>query len=401
MNAKTYSSYEEAAADYSTQFQVLMQIPKEIPAGVTRRGAADIPIDILISRAEKIADVSAAMIPLAKNILVAQDLASREGVSGQLLTQATAELAVAAELFHILEDETVDTTETPRTGIGRTTRTLRGTPLADAIKDLEKVMASPVSNGLVGTSKIPRTSKKAATPENAKEALKNAALTTANAISQRVVETGGEMVINLVFNNEWAAVIQAAGLLNKDITDQLNKMKKGVGEKVQSVVNTLSKTLLNVFNKILALFEKDKENKARKQIEKWLEDIQKEGKIPIFEQIIEKIYRVNLLEDKLPGWLDKTSVPEDKLLTTSSEVSELSAKFAILDSDVHKLGGALMVVKQFKGLFPQILVITTALQIASLSVLIYAGYDYIGAGQGKFINITRGVYELIRENLGI
>jgi hypothetical protein len=34
-------------------------------------------------------------------------------------------------------------------------------------------------------------------------------------------------------------------------------------------------------------------------------------------------------------------------------------------------------------------------------VLVYAGYDYIGYKQPEFLNLTKGVGEVIRDNLGV
>jgi hypothetical protein len=56
---------------------------------------------------------------------------------------------------------------------------------------------------------------------------------------------------------------------------------------------------------------------------------------------------------------------------------------------------------KFVRQFPQALVVVTAIRIVLLTVLVYGGYDYIGYGQVKFLNLTKGVAEVIRENLAV
>ena len=67
-----YQTYEEAAQDYLTQFRALRDAPPSKSKAVTR-GAADVPVEALITRADEIADVSACMVPLAKGYLADTD----------------------------------------------------------------------------------------------------------------------------------------------------------------------------------------------------------------------------------------------------------------------------------------------------------------------------------------
>jgi len=216
-----------------------------------------------------------------------------------------------------------------------------------------------------------------------------------------VVETGGDLAFNLVFKTEWTAVIQSAGLLNKDIARLMDRVKEGASALIQKAITTATKTLLNVFDKILALLGKDLVDQARKQIEKWLEDIQKAGKIALFEKLVGKLYQVNALEAVLPGWLEKTTVETDKINSATTDVSALSDKFSILVGRINSVDGVIGLAKFIQAQFPQVLVIVTAIRIALLVVLVYAGYDYIGYGQGKLLNLTQGVTEVIKEKLAV
>jgi hypothetical protein len=262
-------------------------------------------------------------------------------------------------------------------------------------------MKMPVSAGLATPAMLRSSSTVEDTPQQAKQALQSATIVTAGAISQRVVEIGGDLAFNLVFKTEWTAVIQSAGLLSKDIARLLDQLKEGVGELIQRAITTATKTVLNVFDKILALLGKDVENQARKQIQEWLGEIQKVGKIELFEQLVGKLYKKDKLEKALPGWMEKTTAEVDKINATSKDVSALSDKFNVLVGRINTVGDVIGLAKYIQTQFPQVLVISTALRVALLAVLVYAGYDYIGYDQATFLNLTKGVTELIRENLAV
>ncbi len=393
METKIYRTYEEAAQVYLAHFRALRDAPPSASAAVAR-GAADIPVETLIERANEIADVSASMVPLAKGYLAAPDPSLREGISGQLLAQAAAELQVAMELLQFAADEATGPTATA-------TRATRGVSLRDAIDSMEKVMAVPVSAGLVVPAMARRTTISQDTPQAARQALQRAAIVSAGAISQRVVEVGGDLAFNLVFKTEWTAVIQGAGLLNQDIARLLDQLKEGASELIQRSLTAATKTVLNVFDKILALLGKDVENQARTQIQKWLADIQKAGKIELFEQLVGKLYKKDKFEKDLPGWVEKTTANVDRINATTKEVVVLSDKFTVLVGRINTVGDVIGLARFIQTQFPQVLVISTAVQVALLTVLVYAGYDYIGYKQVEFLNLTKGVAEVIRENLAI
>ena len=147
METKTYSTYEELTQEYLTRFRALRDAPPSESRGVAR-GAADIPAEILIERADEIAGVSVSMIPLAKIYLDSPDPTLREGISGHLLAQAAAELQVATELFEIAGSEATGPTELAGEGARPKSRAVRGDALRQAIASMEKVMEKPITAGL-------------------------------------------------------------------------------------------------------------------------------------------------------------------------------------------------------------------------------------------------------------
>jgi hypothetical protein len=175
MNTKGYQTYEEATQEYLNLFRALRDEPPAITEAVSR-GAADIPAEILIERADDIASVSASMIPLAREYLQAPEATLREGISGQLLAQAAAELQVAPELMQVAAEEGGGPA-VPGTARGAT-RAARGDSLREAIDGMERVLATPVSDGLLPAGLVRRGVTAANTPEEAKKELKKAASLT-------------------------------------------------------------------------------------------------------------------------------------------------------------------------------------------------------------------------------
>jgi hypothetical protein len=393
MATLTYLSYEEAAQDYLARFRVLREAPPA-PADVVTRGAGEVAAETLIEQADQIADISASMTPLARGYLEAPAPVLREGISGQLLAQAAAEMQVATELLQIASGETVE----PQAPV---TRAARGVNLREAIDGLEKAMSMPASTGLAAPGMARRAASAAGKPEEAKKALQQAATVCAGAISQRVVEVGGDLAFNLVFNTDWNAVVQSAGLLNKDIANLLDNVKEEASALIRRAVTAAAKTLLNVFDKIMALLGKDIENKARKRVKEWLEKIRQDGKIEVFEKLVGKLYQVDALNTALPDWLEKTTAKRDKINATTTDVMALSDKFTVLVGRIDKVGDVVGLAKFVQAQFPQVLLATTAIRVALLTALVYAGYDYIGYKQVEFLNLTKGVGEVIRENLAI
>ncbi len=391
MTSAAFKSYEEAAQAYRTRLRALRQAPRG-PAGATTRGAGEIPVEDLVGKAEEIADVSSALAPLSKPYLEAADPLLREGISAQLLAQVGAELQIAAELLELAEEAEAEPAVRP------VTRALRGDALQRALETAEEAMAVPLARGIVPTSAVRRSpSAPPASLDKAREQLEQAAHLTTVAISQRVTELGGDMAFTLVFQTEWKAVAESAGLMSSEVAGLLDKVRSGVGAFIGRVVTTVSKTLVNVYDKLLALLGKDLAGKAREKIVEWLDSAKEKGSIELFEKLIGRLYRVDEFKKELGGWLDRSAAEIGTLHGTAAEVGNLADKFATFV-------GRLKMASDLAGLAtfikaPQVLVVLTGVRVALLAVLVYAGYDYIGYRQSGFPRFTRGVAEVIQKNL--
>ncbi len=391
MNTKRYQSYEEAATEYLAQFNALLLVQLEAKDPV-KRTAGEIPTQALIQHADEIADISANMVPLARGYLESPDMNQREGISVHLLTQAAAELQLAYELLEIVQEgETKKAASAAR-------RSARGANLREAISVLEKSMEFPVPRGISPYIKVKRTAlTPTATIDQAKAELQKLAITTTGSISQRVLDFGGSVALNLISNTEWSAVINGAGLLGEEISKKLEAIKEGLGILLAKAVTAAVKTLLNVYDKIMALLGKDAEGKIRKQIREWLEKMKEEGKIELFDNLVSKLYRLDSFQKDLASWLEETEAEMEKINKTTGDVGTVVDKFAVLVSRMRMVENVIGLTKLIN--IPQVLAILAGIQVGLLGVVVYSGYDYIGYKQDRFMNLTKGVAEVIKENL--
>ncbi len=390
MSAKSYTSYEQAAADYVAQFDAVLQVPPGTPAAA-RRGAGEVPVETLVQRADQIADISARMIPFARAYLDSPDVTLREGISGQLLAQAAAELEIASELLKI-------TQETEGAGPIAKTRAARTADLQKAVQGVQEAMKAPPSAGLVSAEIKTRAASAATTPEEAKTALQETAETSVAAISLRVRELGGDIAFDLVIKTQWVAVLDGAKLLNKDLAAKLDTLKQGASVLIGQIVGVVAKTLLNVYEKLQALLGKDAEDQARKKIQEWLEKIKKDEKIDLFEKLVDGLYGVDAFKKEIAGCLAKTTATLDVLNTTNDEVGAVAEKFKVLAGYMGTLEDIVVAAKFIQ--LPQVLATVAGIQVLLLAFAVYAGYDYIGYKPLSFPNLTKGVGELVCEKLG-
>jgi hypothetical protein len=390
MAARTYKTYEDAAQDYLAEFSGLMRAPKG-PAEGTARGAAELPADHLIRGASRIADISSNMLIKAQPYLNSPNPSEREGISLHLLSQASAELQLATELLHVAAEGQGGTAPT------MVSRAARGVSLGQAVSGLEQSMQHPVSAGLAAY--IPARRAMTVAPGDAKQALQTSVGSATGAISQRVIAVGADIATDLVLQTQWSAVLDGAQLLHNGLAAKLDQVKQGASAIVEQAVTAAEKTLLNVYDKILALLGKDIQDQARKQIQDWLTQIKQTGSASIFKDLVANLYQVSAFQQDLQGWMTTTTAPLDQIGQASAQVDSLAAKFDVLASQAGTLENVVGMAKMIK--IPQVLLVVAALQVALLAVVVYAGYDYIGYKQQNIIDITKGVAQVVEDVLGI
>ena len=378
-------SYERAAQELLAGYDELLLVPRGAPEGVP-------PAEQLVHAAGRITTASPVLTAQAAGLLAEGSALEREGASGQLIAQASAELQLAAELLRL---SSAVSAETP----GGMTRAARGAALRQVGEGLREAMSVPASAGLAPF--VPTLRRAGPLPQDAQaaaELLRRSVAQADRAISRQVVDLGGEIAFDLVMQTRWAAVLDGASLLRGDAASKLEEVRKGLGGLVEQAAATAEKALLNVYDKVLTLLGRDMEDAARKQVRTWLEKIKEDGKIELLAELVDKFYRVDVFHGELEGWITGTTAPAQKVGETAGEVDQVAQKFIVLSGRVKAFENAVGLAK-LTGI-PQVLMVVAGLQVGLLAVLIYSGYDYIGFKQGKFLDITRGVAQVARDGLG-
>ena len=362
MEPKPHRSYEGAAQDYVARLGALMR-PAPEPAGAATRGGADLPAEILIRRAEEIADVSSELLQLAQGHLNSADPIIREGIRFHFIDQAAAELLLGIELLQISEDKTA----IPSTAAVRATHSAA---LQESINAVEMSTSAPISQGLPAVASY--RASESATVEEAVSGLTLAVESAISNICHRVQELGGDIAFDLVAGMQWAEVIQGASLSSKEVGSILESLGKGS-----------EKTLLHVYKKILALLGMEISAEARLKILGWLDQIKQAGRIDVFNMLVENLYKADR-SGKWAGGIQPSVVQLDSINKASDLIKALSDKFSVLVGRMRKLEDAIRLGKSIE--IPQFRLVTIAYQVALLSALVYTGQDYIANGVTEILH---------------
>jgi hypothetical protein len=360
MEANSYPTYEDAARDYLAKLNALMQLPQgRIPGRDTNS-------DRIIGIAEEIADISSGMILKAKKYLSHSDPLIQEGVSCHFIDQATAELLLETVLMQMVQEEL--------TGIppAAATHATLGAALGEAISAAEKSMAFPVTQGLVIGASY-RVTESSGSAEAAC-AFKLAFGCTAGTISHRVQELGSDITIDLVSGVEWAAVIHEASSRSpvENLLNSIGEIDRPLASKAAFAAG---KILLNVYEKLVAVVNRNTGSETRKKIGEWLEQIKRTGKIEIFGSLVEDLYGLGGLTRLIERNSESPAAAPELVNRASDQIRTYSDKFIILAGRMRKMEDAIRLGKLIQ--FPQWLPTIIALQVELLAALVYAGHDYI------------------------
>lgn len=393
MPTEPSQSYQQAARDLVDRYELLLTAPRDRREGVLRV-ADDLPADHFVQVAAQIVEASADLTSQAVGLMQTGSPLLREGVSAQLIAQAAAEMQLAGELLSLTDE---GSGAQPRAGV---TRSTRGSALRAAIDGMREASLRPVEEGLAAyLPAVRRAAPAVADAESAVMRLRTSVTQANRAIMRQAVDLSNEIALDLVMQTRWAAVLDGALLLRGEAAAKLGEIKKGLGGLIENAAGTAEKALLNIYDKLLVVLGKDTEDKARKQIREWLEKIKNEGKIDVLEELVAGLYRVSAFQEELENWLKATSSPADKVARTAGEVDQVAQKYVVLCKQIDLLENAVGLAK-LTGI-PQVLIVVAGLQVGMLAVVIYSGYDAIGYQQKAFLDITRGVAQVVRDGLAL
>ncbi len=379
MGSNPYPTYEDAAQDYRAKLRALIQPPQEVSASSTpARGAVELPAEILIQRAEEIADISSSMIQLAQNYLDSADPFTREGICGHFIDQATVELLLATELIQATEEDA----GAQSTAAGRATHSAA---LREAISAADKSSSFPVTQGLPTGESYRAT--ESTTLDEAASALKLAVATTASSISRRVHELGKDIAFDLIAGTQGTEVEQGASLSSKEIAELLESIGKAPAARI----------LYGVHKRISALLSRDIELFARGKIRGWLAQIKQADKIELFDAQVEGLVDAEGLKKAVASAVESSAATIESINKTSDLIKAFSDKLMVLTGRMRRLEDAIRLCKLIR--IAPLLLTMTALQIDLLAALVYAGHDYINKGLAGTLREHGLLSSLNRENL--
>jgi hypothetical protein len=380
-----FANYEAASRAYLQQFREVLDVPPA-PVAAAARGAAGIPADFLIEHADGIADTSAQVTDLARAHLESADFDRREITGMQLVSQAAAELNLAVTLI-----ETAGAQEEARP-IASRAASAQLSSLRDAVTRLTQAMQAPTpARGRAAASVT-------LSPDPAANLTKTVTRTV-GVIVDRVVEVGGDIVVDLIQNTEWNAVINGISLMNKNVGETIQKLKEGVSQLLRRAMAVVQKLILNVYDKILALFGKGADDQARQQVKQWIEKLKQE-QASLAKQLVGGLYRVDRFEKALDEWLKQAPTVAADVDRTARDVDALAARFVTLAGYAADAESAVVLAKVAGKFFPQLLPILAGIQVTLLGAVVYTGFDYVGYKHPAIIDIVKGTAQVIHESIG-
>ncbi len=366
MEANPYSTYEDAARKYLDRLiAVMQQLQDETP--MDSRSADDLNPNLFIKLAGEIADLSASMILLAKKYQSDPDPLVQEGIFCHFIDQATTELLLETKLLQIVQEEQ---TGAPSAAAIQATHSAA---LREAINATEKSIGMPVAHGLAIGASYRIT--EASNIEEAASSFNVAFGCTANNISCRVQELGSDITMDLIAGTEWTSVIPGVSSSRSPAENFLIEMDKSDGSIASGAAFTAGKMLLNVYEKIIALANRNVAIEIREKIGEWLKKIKQTGKIELFSDLVANLYGLDARIRSMERSLQDSSIALESINRASDLVKTYSDKFIVLTGRMRKLEDAIRLGKLIQ--LPQFLPTIMDLQIELLSSLVYAGLDYI------------------------
>jgi hypothetical protein len=362
MQSNPYPTYEETAREYLAKFAVLMQPQPDI-SGTAAQGVIDLHSEVVIKKAEEIADASSRMYELAQSFLNSADPLVREGIRFHFIDQAAIELLVGIELLQISEDKA----STPTAALKAT----HSAALRDAMSAVEKSSSTPIAQGLPAVES--HRASESATLNEAASGLRLALESAAGNISHRVQELGGDIAFDLVSGMQWDEVLHGASLSIEQISAMLESIRKGAAGKI----------LLYVYRKVAALLDDDVGVEAQTKIRDWLQQIKQADRIDVFNALVDNLFKVETLKNSA-GAIDGSSATLESVNKATDLIKALCDRFIVLIGRMRKLEDAIRLGKPIET--PQFRPVMIALQVALLSALVYSGRDYIHNGLTRILH---------------
>lgn len=206
-----------------------------------------------------------------------------------------------------------------------------------------------------------------------------------------VVTAGGHAVEGLLLLDA-ALLREAIGVVGGDLAGKLGLDLAGLSAKALSF-------LLAANDKILALVGLDAMSEARKQLERWLDQLRGGT---LFPNLVSRILTTAAIEAEIKGWLAVYDGTGAGLLPARGEIDQLAGHFAAKMRVADKVTAGLALVKVVPPLMtPAGRVAVAAVYLGLLAYIVGSGYDHVDSDRIKLLDRVEGVRGISQRALEI
>jgi DNA-binding transcriptional regulator YdaS (Cro superfamily) len=353
----------------------------------TRGGGAELPTEVLASRAEILVDASGRLGNLTVGYLDADESQLREAAEMKLLAQANAQAEVSLTLLQTAIDEL----QGRSTGVTRSSRTAGS---QQAIEQLLGVLETPLEQGLQ-----PFVEKRAlrgameTDPAAARQVLQDSVRRSLKNISRKASQVSS-LGLDTLFSLDDTLLKKGVALVSKDLADLIDKVVEGFNALLSRLTTAAMRLLLQAYDWVLALIGKDGEQAARQKVQEWIDQlrqshVQAGDEDTLASQLVEQIYATKAINDLVAQWVSASQADAPAINLTADTVDGLSARF---EAKINQVASFLKVASVARSLplpvdkLPYIQLAVAAVVLGLLGYTLYSGYDYVDSGSVNFFN---------------
>jgi hypothetical protein len=386
-------TYQQNLNLYAEQLRGLYAAEPEAGGREARRGGALLEATTLADRAEKLADLSEELAAQHQNYLESGQANEREGAEFKLLTQANADLQVAASLFEFAEHEERGQKKGARRG-GSSAST------AKALAELASTLEIPIEQGIQPF--IEKKVRRGRSPENREKActaLVEQVDRSLRQISRQASRTCSS-ALDTLFSLDAELLEKGAALVSKQIAEQIDKVISGLTAAIRRLVTTAVRLLLQAYDLVLSLLGKDAEASARKKVKEWVEELRNEHKqvgdeSGLAEGFVSRIYASIQINEDVKAWVNQTKTGLEALNQVTKQVGILSEGYEL---KAKRVQDTLKTVSSARGFaragavrlaplasaLPYLEILAAGVILGLMGYSLYAGYDHVDSGSATF-----------------
>ncbi len=333
--------------------------------------------EALAERGEQLCRMSALLTRAAEAQLSDPNPAVRARTCIQLLAQALTDLEASSYLLEAAKDE-----ELGAAGEDRQASPFQVGPerIAALLGQMEQLARATTREEVAPTDLL-----------TARVELSNAVVDALQLISDRAGRTGQRALAGLLGLGA-AEVLQAAGLVGKDIAEAL-----GQAEKLTRLYNAFRDLAVQSYDSLLVLLGRQLANAAAKKVLEWLEEA-REG--AVFGHLLEQFYETVSTARLLRETVNASEAELPRFITSIDTIDRLSESYHQQANLIDKVHQALA----FLGTLPMAILPQSVLLLAAAYLLlggyaVFCGADYVDAPQLRILNRVPGVRQIVLSNL--